>query len=356
MKKIISVFMMLCLLTGIISVSNLVTYAASNDNYNYLVKNSEVTITKYIGSEKDVVIPETIDGLPVVAINQSAFYSSQITSVVMPDTLKTIGKDAFQFCNSLASVKFGNSVESIGDYAFYECIKIKELVLPNSLKTIGVDALVCSSSLKYLFIPSGVTSIGKEGVGFKRLFVYENENDPFTKAIDGFVIYGYSGGAAEEYALANSFKFVDVSDAFNTAANGVTLRTTKPGMRFGFQLNSVDAPTFDKLYELELGFLYTYTGDSSNLTIDNAGKNGVYKKVASNSVINESNISYNLVFTNIPKTEYNTKISACAYAIVNGEIYYSQAKTYCLNDVLNLVLEDDGIDQNTKDSIKSNFL
>lgn len=45
----------------------------------------------------------------------------------MPDTLVTIGKDAFAYCSEVTSVIIPSSVESIGEYAFFNCPKLKKV-------------------------------------------------------------------------------------------------------------------------------------------------------------------------------------------------------------------------------------
>lgn len=355
MKKTTKLCLIAVMLVSIIFSANVSAFANTSGDYTYTVSNGEATISRYSGTEKDVVIPSELDGYPVTGIGPRTFYSKSITSVVIPDTVRDIGKAAFQFCDDMESVTLGNNIETIGEYAFYECIKVKSLVLPNSLKTIGNYALVCSSSLKYLFVPESVTSIGDEGIGFKRLFVYEDPNDPFTKAIDGFQVYGTPGSAAEEYAAANGFEFIDVDGAFKIEALGASLRTTEPGMRYGFDIKRNDAPAFENLYSAEYGFLYTLSGSEDELTLENAGNGNTLKSVATNFINNTSNMSYNLVFTKIPKTAYNTKISARAYAVINGKVYYSEIRTYCVNDLITNIMNDDEISQEIKDNIKTAF-
>jgi hypothetical protein len=61
--------------------------------FNYTVNDDgTVTITKYVGRGGDVVIPDTIDGLPVTSIGDTAFAGfAELTSVLIPNSVMSIG-------------------------------------------------------------------------------------------------------------------------------------------------------------------------------------------------------------------------------------------------------------------------
>ena len=89
-------------------------------DYDYEINgDGSVTITKYKGSEKNVVVPETIAGYPVRKIGDSAFayLEHRISSVQLPDNLVSIGDSAF-ISNELTTVKIGKNVQEIGNCAF----------------------------------------------------------------------------------------------------------------------------------------------------------------------------------------------------------------------------------------------
>lgn len=78
----------------------------------------------------DVVIPETIDGEPVINIASQAFHSCHnITSITFPDTVKSLSSSAISFCNSLKTVYIGTKLSSFSNDYFsksVECIYIDE--------------------------------------------------------------------------------------------------------------------------------------------------------------------------------------------------------------------------------------
>ena len=123
--------------------------ARADDLFEYTEANGNIIITGLKDNNTpDVVIPSEIDGKPVVAIGESAFYESSITSIEIPASVKTIGNRAFQNCYSLISVTFdeGSKLTSIGNNAFYYC-GIESISIPASVETIGYGAFYNCSSL-----------------------------------------------------------------------------------------------------------------------------------------------------------------------------------------------------------------
>jgi hypothetical protein len=101
--------------------------------FTYITNNGSITITGYTGSGGVVIIPDTINDLPVTSIGDYAFYNNfnSPVSITIPNNVTNIGELAFCRCSSLTNVAIGNSVINIGDLAFGNC---------PSLATIAVDA------------------------------------------------------------------------------------------------------------------------------------------------------------------------------------------------------------------------
>ena len=92
-------------------------------------------------------------------IGNSAFYSSSLTSITIPNSVTSIGEEAFCDCFELTSVSLGDSVTSIGNYAFDRCFSLTSITIPESVKSIGVGAFSLCKSLPSITIPNNVTSI-----------------------------------------------------------------------------------------------------------------------------------------------------------------------------------------------------
>lgn len=123
-------------------------------------------VTDYVGAGGDVAIPATLGGFPTTAIGTSAFRYSQVTSVIMPDTLVLIGQYAFADCGSLTTVIIPDSVTHIAQYGFLSCSALSSLILGDRLSIIGYNSFSNCTSLTSLIIPDSVTGIGDEAFGY----------------------------------------------------------------------------------------------------------------------------------------------------------------------------------------------
>ena len=122
---------------------------------------SDATKTVLLGCSSkaigEIVIPNS-----VTSIGDNAFYEcSGLTSVTIPNSVTSIGNYAFCYCSGLTSVTIPNSVTSIGTYAFYECTGLTSVTIPNSVTSIGDDAFSGCKGLTSVTIGNSVKSIGE---------------------------------------------------------------------------------------------------------------------------------------------------------------------------------------------------
>ena len=89
------------------------------------------------------------------------YYCSHIYSIVLPDTIKKIGKFAFFGCITLESINIPNSVTEIGESCFAQCSTLNYIQFSSSLKEIGQKAFESCSSLRFVILPTNLSQIGK---------------------------------------------------------------------------------------------------------------------------------------------------------------------------------------------------
>ena len=129
----------LLVLVMVLSILPTAAFAASPvSDFEYQKLGNRVIIKKYIGNKPEVVIPDTIEGKPVTAIDREAFKdNSRIISVKMPKNLHEIGDEAFAGCINLQFVVFtGRFVQNFGNNVF-SSVYAAQLILP-----IGADNLL----------------------------------------------------------------------------------------------------------------------------------------------------------------------------------------------------------------------
>jgi hypothetical protein len=169
-------------------------YALNSDGASYYVSGIGTA------TDRNIVIRDMYNNKPVTAIGDNAFASYyRIYSITIPDSVISIGENAFNECRGLVNVYYKgdiaswcgisglcslmsndeiprilyingeelvdelyipDSVTSIGDYAFYGCRYLTSIIISEGVKTIGSDAFEKCFRLKSVTIPDSVTNIG----------------------------------------------------------------------------------------------------------------------------------------------------------------------------------------------------
>lgn len=130
-------------------------------DFKFILNNTAVIVTRYRykGTAADVTIPSCYKGKPVTMIDHAAFFNSVVTSVTIPDSVTSIGDNAFGFCSQLTNISIPNSVTDIGFSAFAHCTSLKSITLPSSLSSISEALFSGCSQLTTIQIPDSVPSI-----------------------------------------------------------------------------------------------------------------------------------------------------------------------------------------------------
>lgn len=128
--------------------------------YNYSF--SDCPWNSYVDSIKSVVISDS-----VTSIGSYAFcWCENLTNVVLSESLTSIGTNSFYFCTSLKSVTIGNSVKTIGDYAFFGCANLTNLIIPDSVTEVGGYAFCSCSKLSSVMIGKNLAIIGTMALAY----------------------------------------------------------------------------------------------------------------------------------------------------------------------------------------------
>ena len=201
-KRLISLLVAVCMMITMLPLSAVTAFAADTAaptgtaivngcEYDYKINTADgtATITKFRAPDDhgsyDITIPTAFGRFPVTdigdyafsgchslttlslgenikTIGSYAFYDcTQITgSVTIPQSVTSIGNEAFRWCSGIDSLIINNAATSIGEWAFASCFGIKTLSLGEKIKTIGYNAFSDCSGLTNVTIPQSVTSIG----------------------------------------------------------------------------------------------------------------------------------------------------------------------------------------------------
>ena len=169
---------------------------------SYSVNDGKVTVEGFADGFfiPHLVIPETIEGMPVVAIDGSRFSKSNIESVVFPTSLERIEWSQFAECSRLTSVSFAaeGNLKKIGRYAFQNC-PLTCVSIPASVETIDDYAFKSNSSLTSV-------SFAAEGK-LKKIGSYAFQYCPLTHVVIPSSVQEIAGNAFYDCKILTSVSF-----------------------------------------------------------------------------------------------------------------------------------------------------
>ena len=127
-----------------------------------IINENEYGIINYTGKiTSEIIIPDYIDGHLVTKISGKIVNeSSEVASVVIPDSIKIIEGYSFYKCTNLKSVKIPYLTEKIGDGVFLGCTSLKEVIFNEKLKNIGLAAFQDCVTLAKIETPTNLKEIG----------------------------------------------------------------------------------------------------------------------------------------------------------------------------------------------------
>lgn len=216
--------------------SELVKSNKSNGEFTYDLYSDHVEVKKYEGSSVKLVVPAEIDDQPVTVVKGyeengfgRAFTGSAVVEVQLPDTLTTIGKDAF-YRSKVKTVNIPDSVKTIGLQAFRESSNLEGITLPKGLEAIGEYAFHDSLQAfgDKLVIPDGIEYIPKGAFSHTS---YRNEKTIKELVLPDSVKYIENGafsqlGLLEKITFGNSL--IEIGDeAFSVSGSFISCTPLK---------------------------------------------------------------------------------------------------------------------------------
>ena len=245
---------------------------------NFTIENG--VLKKLINTNiTDIVIPSN-----VTSIGNEAFKKcDNLTSITIPNSVTSIGDHAFYHCDSLTNITIPSSVTSIGDSAFYHCDNLTSITIPSSVTSIGSTAFAHCKSLTSITIPSSVTSIGN--VAFSSCnsltSIIVDANNETYKSIDGN-LYTKDGKTLIQYAIGKkdtsfiipdgvtsigSYAFYDCDSLTNIT---IPSSVTSIGWYAFYHCDNLTSITIPSSVTSIDGFAFAHCSSLTSITIPNS--------------------------------------------------------------------------------------
>ena len=169
MKKLLSIFMMVCMMVTFIPIAGggalmqSVVWADDGTDYTDTTSglkyrlytdgtSNTATVTAYTGSATELTIPGMVEKdnetYTVTSIEDHVFgWNSNIKKITIPGSIRNIRERLFVACDALETLIIENGVESIGEMAFMSCLNLKSVTIPSSVRKVGKRAFTRAQSI-----------------------------------------------------------------------------------------------------------------------------------------------------------------------------------------------------------------
>ncbi len=319
---------------------------------------------KYIGSEAlsgCKLLTQDLELPALEQIDEKGLAGTYFKTINLPECTN-VGASAFEGCTAQEIVL--KKTTKLGAKAFYNCTNLETIYIPQATSFGGCSGC---TNLKTVFAPTAksinadIPSNATIYCSGKLVSIYFPMEYADYKCTIVAPESTYGLNVADLNGHKNSYIYINSDEI--AQSKGAQIRTRDNGLRFGFALDENNIGfDFRKYAEnIDYGFVYTYESlDGLNdfqinysLRVDNSTEN--HKRTADKRNIDATVSTYNAVFTNIPESHFDDKISARAYVNIDGMYFYSPVITRSYSSVANAVLNDSTVSEEIKKEIENSL-
>ena len=190
------------------------------------------TLSKYLGSDTEIVLPESCNGNNYEIGEYSFYKNSALARVKFSEGVTGVDKCAFANCSSLSVIEFSDSLIWIGNSAFSDCSGISRVEIPENVVVIGEHAFSGCSNLVDLVISEGVKTIDHSAFnGCSKLTHID-----IPEGVENIGFYAFNG-CSSLLSVTISYTVANIGEnAFRNCSSLVTVISKIPGVRL-FSIN-----------------------------------------------------------------------------------------------------------------------
>ncbi len=163
---LLSLIFLLALLPSGVSAADTVASGMCGTNLSWTLDSDGVLTLSGVGAMTD---------FSSVMLTPWHDWHQEISSVIVPEGVESIGNYAFCYCTELTSLTISESILSIGEYAFYGCSGLTGVTIPSSVTNIGSSAFYNCTNLANITFSGDITSIGSGAFAYTAF--YNNGNN-----------------------------------------------------------------------------------------------------------------------------------------------------------------------------------
>lgn len=212
--------------------SGTLRYPFVENGLRYALYDNCAIVIECVGSEPKINIPTSINGVPVVGINEEAFAGKEtLVEVTIGGNVKSIDTKAFADCVNLSVVNMSGSVTEIAEEAFAGCSALRSIIIPSGVNAISKRSFYRCAALEKVIVESSAFGDDERTIdegafaecpGLETIWIPADVSTITEECITKsptLRIFGDEKCASAEYATYNKINYaVTTREGFDTAA------------------------------------------------------------------------------------------------------------------------------------------